>query len=257
MKNYKTLKYLGIVTALLGLFSTLGSQPFGPMMMAFGITFASFAIFKDEKQNNKAYGIILAVALVIMLISESFIVPMQNTAFYLLLLVMSLGIFLSFYFSLKPQNLLTQREKILAWTGSALFGISLFSSLGLINNDFTMPLVLGPFLLIIIAIMWLIRRRIFKDNALKNEFNEVSTKKDIKEHWFKYEVGGLPKPVRWQGWVCYSIIFLSFLVVLIFASDPTIATIILVACVFIVTIIAMLKSNFRESVMEYRENLKK
>ena len=42
---------------------------------------------------------------------------------------------------------------------------------------------------------------------------EKNTEKD----WFKLDgIGGIPKPIRWQGWTCYGIFLLSlFLLVLL------------------------------------------
>lgn len=256
MKNYKGLKSSGILTIILGLFWTLTKNSYGPIIMALGIIFTAFFIFKDKKQNVM-FSIIMAAALTGMLTLEYFLVPIQNTTFYLFLLIISLSIFITFYFSLKPQNLLTKGEKILSWTGSILFAVSLFGLMGIIFNNFRLSLLIGVFALIIFVIGRLIRRRLFKDNALKYEFNEDYTTRDPEKYWFKYEVGGMPKPVCWQGWVCYSIIFLSPFVVLIFDGDPTTAIVIAVAVIFVVTIIAILKSNYRESIREYREDLKK
>jgi len=252
MKNYYgNLKSSGIITAILGLFLTLGHSSYGPLMMTFGIIFTTFAIFKNKKYNRTIYSMIIIAALTLMLTLEYFIVPIQNTIFYILLLLMSIGIFLTFYFSLKPQNHLTQREKILAWTGSALFGISLLGVMGFIFNNFVLSIIIGAFALIMIIVSLLIRRRTFKDD----EFNEVyTTKKDTKEYWFKYKIGrGMPKPVRWQGWACYAIIFMSPLVIIFFNEDLTIDTIIIFAILLTVITITMLKSNYREIVREYKK----
>ena len=257
MKEYKGLKFPGIITAIAGLFWTLDHNSFGPVMMVFGIIITTLAIFKNKEQNNKLVGIIVAAALVIMLTLEYFIVPVQNTTFYALLVIMSIGTFLTFYFSLKPQNFSTQREKILSWTGSILFSISFFGMMGIIFNNFNLSIIIGVSVLVMFVISLLIRRRLFKDEALQYEFSEAYTT-DPEKHWFRYKIGGgMPKPVSWQGWVCYGIMFLSPFVILIISGDPTITTVITVAVILVIMMISMLKSNYRESVREYRENLKK
>lgn len=251
---YDKLKSLGIIVIIAGLMNILTNHDaFGPLMMTFGIIFATFAIFKNKQRNKIVYSMIIVAALALMLILESFIVPIQNTIFYLLLLIMSICTFLTFYFSLKPQNLLTHKEKVLSWTGSALFGISLFGVMGFIFNNFTISIIVGAFALIMIIVSLLIRRKAFKDN----EFNEASTI-DTKEYWFKYKIGrGMPKPICWQGWACYGIIFLSPLVIIFSNEDLTIDTIIIFAIIITVMIVTMLKSNYREIIREYKENLKK
>jgi|WetSurMetagenome_2_1015567.scaffolds.fasta_scaffold178513_1 hypothetical protein len=256
MKNYKGLKTSSILIALFGLLGAFNNNSYGPIMMAFGILIVTFISFKDKKQDITA-GIIIAATLAVMLTLEYFLVPIQNKTFYMLLLIMSLGIFISFYFSLKPQNLLSKREKILAWTGSLLGGISLFSLMGIIFNNFRISLIIGVFTLIMIVISRLIRRKISKEKALKDEFDEEFTTEKVEEYWFRYEIGGIPKPVRWQGWACYVIIFLSPFVVLIFDNDLDTAFVIILAIIFAFIVISMLKSNYNEIIMKYREDLKK
>jgi len=63
------------------------------------------------------------------------------------------------------------------------------------------------------------------------------------------------KPVRWQGWALYGIIFLSLSITLIFVRDATIAVVIGVAIVFVGIIIAMIKSDYIEWAREVRKNL--
>lgn len=258
MKNYNdNWKFSSLVLILLGLMETLGSHPaIGPIMIASGIiVFVTFNLYKTKKQIDRTvYSFIIIATLVGMLIGEYFIVPVQNTIFYALLSLSTMGIFLTFYFSLISKDRLTKRAKILSWTGSILFLISFMGILGLIQNDFRLSLSLGIIILIVILVSLIIRRRLSEDN----EFNEVyTTKRNINDNWFKYEIGGIPKPIRWQGWACYGIFLASPFLVLIFVRDPVIATVIIVAIIFIVMLVAMLKSNYRESVREYRINLKK
>jgi hypothetical protein len=256
MKNYKGLRTSGILIVLTGLLGVFNNNSYAPIMMAFGILIVTFYIFKDKKQDITA-GIIMAATLAVMLTLEYFLVPIQNTTFYILLLVMSLGIFITFYFSLRPQNLLFKREKILAWTGSILGGISLFGLIGIIFNNFKVSLLIGVFTFIMIVISLLIRRKISKENALKDEFDEEFITEKVEEYWFKYKIGGMPKPVRWQGWACYVIIFLTPFVVLIFDNDPDTAIVITLTIIFTFIVVSMLKSNYKENIMKYREDLKK
>nr|WP_054858820.1 hypothetical protein [Methanobacterium formicicum] len=126
MKNYKGLKYLAIFNVLLGLFSVvLVQNAMGPIIMLVGITMLTFIMFKGKNQDITA-GIILVVASALMLILEYFLIPPQNTVFYILLLTMSSGIILTFYYSLKPQNPPNKQVKVLSWTGSFVFAVSLF-----------------------------------------------------------------------------------------------------------------------------------
>ena len=90
--------------------------------------------------------------------------------------------------------------------------------------------------------------------------DEKSEKSDIFWHYqrfnrFSYEVGGIPKPVSLKGWACYGIILLSPLIMVIF-NDPTIDTAFIVAIIFGVILISVLKSNYRDIVKEYRKDLK-
>lgn len=257
MKNYKGLKTSGILIVLCGLFAMLNdNRSYGPIMMAFGIILITFYIFKDKKQDIAA-GIIIAATLAMMLILEYFLVPVQNTTFYILLLVMSLGIFVAFYSSLKPQNLLSKGEKILAWTGSILGIVSLFGLMGIILNNFRISLIIGVFTLITIIFSLLIRRKISKEEAFRDEFDEEFITEKVEKYWFRYEIGRIPKPVCWQGWACYIITFLSPFVVLIFDGDLNTGFVTILAIIFAFIAISMLKSNYRESIMKYKEDLKK
>jgi hypothetical protein len=255
MKNYRGLKTSGILMVFLGLSSTLSNRSYGPITMAFGMIIITFYIFKDKNKNITA-SIVMAATLVMMLTLE-YLLPIQNTRFYIFLLIMSLGALITFYFSLKPQTSLSKREKTLAWTGSILFAISLLGLMDISFNNFTLSLVIGVFILIMVLIGWLIRRKISEEEALKDEFDEEFIRKEPEEYWFRYEIGGSPKPLRWQGWACCVVMFLSPLVVLIFDRDLNTAFVIILAIIFAFIIISMLKSNYRESIMKYREDQKK
>ncbi|MCE7698763.1 MAG: hypothetical protein K8E24_007995, partial [Methanobacterium paludis] len=116
----------------------------------------------------------------------------------------------------------------------------------IIFNNFRVSLIIGVFTLIMIVFSLLIRRKISKEKALKDEFDEGFTTEKVEEYWFRYEIGGMPKPVRWQGWACYVIIFLSPFVVLIFDNDLDTAFVIILAIISAFIVISMLKSNYKE-----------
>lgn len=246
------MKYPAIISVLLSLFYTLDHKPFGPIMLMWGIIFVTL-VFRGKIKDITAT-LIMVAALAVMVILEYFLVPMENTTFYILLLIMSLGTILTFYFSLKPQNLLSKREKFLSWTGAILFGISLFGLMGILWNNFQLSIIIGAFTVGTLLVGMLIRRRIPID---KDEFNETVTTRNPDECWFRYEIGGFPKPVCWQGWACYIIMFLSPFIVLIFDRNPNSALVIILVIVFAVIIITMLKSNYKEIIRKYREDFNK
>lgn len=175
---------------------------------------------------------------------------------------MSLGVFLtfyysSFYYSFKAQNLHNQQAKILSCTGSILFGISLFILTGIILDNLTLSLISGVAVSIIVVVAFLIRRSLPKDDTIPDEFDEEFTDEKPEKYWFKYEKGGFPKPVSWQGWVCDLILFSSPVVVIIFINNLEIGMVLVFAIIVTFMILLMLKSNYREIMMEYRKDLKK
>ena len=227
-----------------------------PIAIALGIIYAPFNLYKNKQQiNSTVYSMIIIASLGLMIIVEYFLVPLQNTIFYVFLIMIAIGTYLTFYFSVISKEHLTSKKKILAWTGSILFIIGLSGVFGISSNNLTVALTLGVLVLIFVLVGLVMRRRINKDNALENEFTEVnSTQRDIKNEWFKFEVGSIPKPVRWQGWACYILFFISPFLVLILDPNPTTGTVIIVALITIITITAMFKSNYRENA---RKNLRK
>lgn len=255
-KNYKGLKYSAIFMVLWGLFSSLAQNSMGPILMFLGITTFAFIIFRGKNQDI-IMGIIMAVALALMLSLEYFLIPLQNTVFYILLVIMSSGTFLTFYYSLKSQNLPSKRAKILSWTGSFLFLISFFILMGIILNNLTLSLITGVAVIIILIVAYFIRRSLPKDDTLLDELDEELATKNPDKYWFKYEYGGVPKPVRWQGWVCNVILFSSPFVVIIFIRNLETAMAIVFAIIVAVMVLIMLKSNYRQIMMEYRKDLKK
>lgn len=139
-----------------------------PVGITLFIILAILSVFKIRNYNNQQiYDIIILIVLAIMLIGESIILP-PNMILYLLIGIITIGLFMFAHYSLKPENDLTKREKIILWTGLILFIISYFSLIGVILNNFTIVIIMGVFILILIAINRLIRRRRLKNNALKN-----------------------------------------------------------------------------------------
>jgi hypothetical protein len=254
MKNYLS-NWSILIFILVGLSF---HNALSPISIALGIMFASLNLYKNKQQiNSTVYTLIIVGSLTLMIIAEYFLVPIQNTIFYLFIIMIAIGLFLTFYFYVISKEHVTSKTKILAWTGSILFTIGFFGVFGITLNNQTITLIMIVLVLIVALVSLIIRRRINKENAL-NEFNEInSTQRDIKKEWFKFKIGSIPKPVRWQGWVCYIILFISPFLVLTLDLNPTTSTAIIVALITIIITIAILKSNYRESAREYRENLKK
>jgi hypothetical protein len=248
---------LGYFQCIIGsIFGVFGSNAMGPIIMLVGITMLTFIMFRGKNQDITA-GIILVVASALMLILEYFLIPPQNTAFYILLLTMSSGIILTFYYSLKPQNPPSKQVKVLSWTGSFVFAVSLFILMGIIFNNLTLSLIMGVATIIMLVTSWLIRRSIPHDDKSSDELDEGFTTENSEKYWLKYEVGGFPKPVRWQGWLCLVVLFSSPFVVIIFTRNVETAMVIVLAIITAAMVVIMLKSNYREIMREYRENLKK
>jgi len=255
MKTHKKVMYSGITSVLIGLLLSGSHVYYGPIMMATGLILVSFFILKD-KGHRVLFSIITVATLLIMFILEYFVLKVQNTQFYQLLFILSLGFIFTFIPSLKSQNSLTHEEKILGWSGTILFSIGFFGIMGIIFNDFSGSLILGVLLLIFIMFTLFLRRRISKEEELENEFEDVyASERNNQSYWFSYEVGGIPKPVSLKGWACYGIILLSPLIMVVF-NDPTIDTAFILAIIFGVILISFLKSNYREIVKEYRKDLK-
>ena len=251
MKNYSS-KWSFLIFILLGLSL---HNALSPIAISLSIIFASLSLYKNKQISSIVYSMIIVGSLALMIIVEYFLVPLQNTIFYVFLIMITIGIFLSLYFSVISKERLISKNKILAWTGSILFLLGFFGIIGISLNNLTDALILGVLVLIFVLVGLVIRRSINKDNALENELTEVnSTQRDIKNEWFKYEVGSIPKPVRWQGWACYIIFFISPFLVLTLDPNQTTGTVIIVALITIIIIIAMFKSNYRENA---RKNLRK
>lgn len=82
--------------------------------------------------------------------------------------------------------------------------------------------------------------------------------KNIKKDWFKFEgLLGMPKPIHWQGWVCYGI-YLSFIFLLarftINSNENSITIFVIVFGISVIIFqrIAVLKSNYREIIKAYK-----
>lgn len=92
------------------------------------------------------------------------------------------------------------------------------------------------------------------------KLNDIMVEKDTKKDWFKYKrMGGIPKPISWQGWACYaiyvSIFFSSILFMLIYNINPFTFTIILTITTILLVTVATLKSNLREIANEYKKGI--
>ncbi|MBZ2165920.1 hypothetical protein [Methanobacterium spitsbergense] len=75
--------------------------------------------------------------------------------------------------------------------------------------------------------------------------------KNTKQEWFKFEgIGGVSKPIRWQGLACHGIFLLSFFLLarlmIVYDVNSWILTIILAIAILLFLTVAILKSNFRE-----------
>jgi hypothetical protein len=263
MKMRKNMLYSSIISILIGLIWTMGNSYIGPLMLAYGIILTSFYLFNTKKPNSFAFIVVTLVTLALMFSLEYFMIHIQSTVFYVLLFVMIVGTVLTFFFSFKPMNVIDRRDKIIAWVGAIIFSISFFGLISISIDNFEVSITFGALFLFLVVGMLFIRRKISKDIEEENEFeveNEQDefypTKLDFNEYWFKFKVGGISKPISWQGWACYVLILLSP-GILIFVRDPITCTIFVVAIIFIVTIVSILKSDYKATVKEYRENLKK
>lgn len=152
MKNNYGAMFPGIIMVIIGVLIILFyNSAMGPILITIGILLILYDIFKN-KDNKTFYSTIMVIILVLMFILEYFLVPIQNTAFYFFLLIMAIGSFISFYFTLH-NNPPTIIKTILLWTGYLLFYISVFSLMGITYNDFTAAIMLGTIGLIILVIV--------------------------------------------------------------------------------------------------------
>ena len=82
--------------------------------------------------------------------------------------------------------------------------------------------------------------------------------KKIKKDWFKWEeLITMPKPIRWQGWICIGILLLSVFLVArittVYDVNSWILTISLGIAIILFMAVAILKSNYRELSSEYKK----
>jgi len=245
---FKGFKYTGILTILMSIGFMLSHNPIGPIAMVLGIIFITFNIIIGKEQNT-ASTIILAATFALMFLLEYFLVELRDITIYLLLIVWSICFFTAFYYSLKPQNRLTKRENYIIWVIIILSVACLVYIVG-ISYNINLALVTG-FLVFIIAIIGiLIRKKFFISDKLDEEYDESSITKGPKEYWYENKTWGM-KPVRWQGWALYGIIFLSLSIALIFVRDATISVAMGVAIIFVGIIITIMKSDYVEWVREF------
>lgn len=155
-KNYCKNGFL-IIIGFLVLF--INHPALGPIFVPFGITYVTFYNFKSKKEvSRNFYSSIMALTLVLMFILEYFLVPIQNTPFYVLLIILSVSWFLAFYSSF---NYTHEKEKIIVWTGMILFAVSFSMLFGVVSNDFMLALIMGVFVLIIFSYAFFVRNRRF------------------------------------------------------------------------------------------------
>ena len=178
MDNYKNLRQSSIIMFVLALLWTLGKNPLGPIFLALGMILIVYSFFKSR--NRAFYMIIMAVILALMILGEYLLIHVQNTMFYIFLLIMSIGIFMTFYFSSFSNDQISKKPKKLSWTGSILVIISFPVLMGIILNNFMITLIIIVFTLIVVLVSLIIRRRISKGNALKDDFNNAYNAKTQK-----------------------------------------------------------------------------
>lgn len=81
-----------------------------------------------------------------------------------------------------------------------------------------------------------------------------------KKEWFKYKgMGWTPKPISWEGWVCYGIFFLSLFIstsyIIINVINPIVSGVDALILITTLMIVAKLKSNYKELISVYKEGL--
>lgn len=159
MTKQQSSRFQGIIFILLGLLWLFHSSnaPISPIFIALGVILATANYFKS---NHKAFYIFLALVLVLMLVGEYFLAPVQNiTLFYVLIAVITVSMCINARSFIIPEDSLTKKEKVREKIGVALYAISLFSLAGIIYNNFEIVLFLSAFMLILIIISLLIRRK--------------------------------------------------------------------------------------------------
>lgn len=256
MKSYKTFGLSTIIMFIFAIIWTLGHNPLGPIFLAMDSIIITYAIF-ENRSNKTFYSIIVAVILVVMILTQYFWVHLSDPTIYVLLITFSIGLWIGCYVWLIPFNQLTKKTIILSITGHILLLTSLIALIGIFLNNFIIALFAGILIVMSILVSWLIRRRIPKVNALNDEFDNEHIKTS-ENYWFKYKIsGGMPRPARWQGWTCCAIILLIPFIVLFFDRDPTTTVVVIGVSLFTLAMVSILKSNYRERIIEYRETIKK
>ena len=86
----------------------------------------------------------------------------------------------------------------------------------------------------------------------------ITIEKNRKKDWFKWEeLIRMPKPIRWQGWICIGILLLSVFLVaritIVYDLNSWILLIFLAIGIFLLLAVAILKSNYRELTNEYKK----
>ena len=97
------------------------------------------------------------------------------------------------------------------------------------------------------------------ENTIK--LKHITIERYHKNDWFKYGgLGGIAKPINWQGWVCYSIFFLSIFllsgVIIILHGNFIFIIITFSISVILFQLVTKIKSNFRELNKEYKNRIR-
>ncbi len=161
MKIIGSLKFLGALIILTGLFSIFSQIFISPIFMVMGLTLIITDVFRNNNYNKAVYNIIIVILIVLMVIGEHFIMPMANIWFYICILMVSIGIFSMGYFSLTLQERSTKREKAFSWIWAIIFSIGFFGLLSFIFTDFRILIPAIIIVLITVIISLLIRKKRF------------------------------------------------------------------------------------------------
>ena len=131
MKKYTQMQLRGIAFFIWGLLWTLNDiKPIfailGPLLIALGIVGFTSGTFKSKKYCNRIlYNFIVALAVLMMLILDYTFAPTLNqTIYYILIVIIALAFFMTFHFSFLPEYRQNRRKKILTYLSIILlFGM--------------------------------------------------------------------------------------------------------------------------------------
>lgn len=129
------------IIIFMGLFMlSISKLDLAPFFLSFGITFIVSYDFKvRNKHSGGFYSGVVLLSLVLMFVLEYFLVPIHSVLFYVLLVTLSVGWFLTFHVSFNYTSL-NQKGKILTWMGIILFLVSFFCLMSF--NDIVFALIM-------------------------------------------------------------------------------------------------------------------